>query len=85
MNTIERIKVIGMVVTLGSLLGVLSACQESEKTTAIVQRDQNGTKTELLIFTDVQTGCQYVRTWQRAGITPRLDKDGKPMCGEVRR
>lgn len=30
--------------------------------------------------TDAQTGCQYlVSPW--GGITPRLDRDGKHLCG----
>ncbi len=31
------------------------------------------------IYVDRETGCQYVRVgWS---ITPRLRRDGKPMCG----
>lgn len=33
----------------------------------------------MILYTDYGTGCQYVSTIL-GGITPRLDKDGKPVC-----
>lgn len=34
----------------------------------------------MTILVDHGTGCQYL-TRRGGGITPRLDKDGQPMCG----
>lgn len=66
----------------GAIVGIaLVACNPDDNDTAIVQRDSNGTKTGLVIFTDTMTGCQYVRTFGRDGITPRLGRDGKQICG----
>jgi hypothetical protein len=33
------------------------------------------------IYIDPETRCQYVRPMYREGLTPRLRKDGQPMCG----
>lgn len=33
----------------------------------------------LVIYTDYGTGCQYVATMM-GGLSPRLDKNGKPIC-----
>ena len=42
---------------------------------------QNGIRSKMALYTDYGTGCQYLAT--RSGhLTPRLDKDGKHMCGE---
>ena len=46
------------------------------------QRDSTDSKDErsgLVLYTDYQTGCQYVGT-PFGSITPRLDKDGKIVC-----
>lgn len=46
------------------------------------ERDDTDSKKErsgLVLYTDFGTGCQYVGTLF-GGITPRLDKDGKPVC-----
>lgn len=34
------------------------------------------------LFTDPVTGCQYI-VMQDRGVTPRLNIEGKPMCGTV--
>ena len=41
--------------------------------------DPNGRRSNLMIYTDHRTGCQYLGT-VLGGITPRLDRDGKPVC-----
>ena len=41
--------------------------------------DPSGSRSGLIVYTDHRTGCQYVGT-VLGGITPRLDKDGKPVC-----
>lgn len=38
-------------------------------------------RSNLEVRTDARTGCQYLVT-QRGGITPRLDQNGKHICGE---
>lgn len=43
--------------------------------------DPNGKRSGMILYTDHKTGCQYVGT-VLGGITPRLDKDGKPFCVE---
>ena len=42
-----------------------------------------GGRSGLRILIDHGTGCQYLRT-SSSGITPRLDANGKPMCGAVK-
>lgn len=32
------------------------------------------------LYTDYSTGCQYLAR-PFSGVTPRLDRDGRPMCG----
>jgi len=82
MSKMEWAKTIGLTVTMGSALGfALVACDPASDDNAIIQRDANGQKTGLVIFTDHANGCQYVRTLFRDGITPRMGKDGKQMCG----
>jgi PBP1b-binding outer membrane lipoprotein LpoB len=66
-------------VLVGSAL--LAGCMADDDDTAVSQKDANGQKTGLVIFTDAATGCQYVRTLRRDGITPRMGKDGKQICG----
>ena len=35
----------------------------------------------LLIYTDPDTRCQYIQSDSDRSLTPRLDADGKQMCG----
>lgn len=39
----------------------------------------NSKRSNLRIYVDYGTGCQYVGT-PFGGLTPRLDKDGRPIC-----
>lgn len=41
----------------------------------------DGKRSGLTVYTDHKTGCQYLGTIL-GGITPRLDKEGKPICVE---
>ena len=41
--------------------------------------EPNGKRSNMILYTDYKTGCQYVGT-VLGGITPRLDRDGKPVC-----
>ena len=34
----------------------------------------------LVIYTDGETGCQYIRIRGFEGVTVRIGKDGKPLC-----
>ena len=47
---------------------------------AVVQRDAEGRKTGVVIYTDATTGCQYVKPLHRDGMTPRLGRDGRQIC-----
>lgn len=38
-----------------------------------------GRRSGLSVYTDHLTGAQYVKAGLFGGITPRIDKDGKPM------
>lgn len=61
------------------LLGVLlGACQPVEQANGnpIVE----DTYSALPMVTDPATGCQYLG-YTGHGLTPRLDRDGKPICG----
>lgn len=40
-----------------------------------------GARSGLILYTDHETGCQYVQGGPLGGITPRLDEKGKPICG----
>jgi len=44
--------------------------------------DSRSERSDMRLYTDHGTGCQYVKGGMFGGITPRLDKDGKPMCRE---
>lgn len=34
------------------------------------------------VVTDPETGCEYlVSTWRQSAAVPRLDAQGKPICG----
>lgn len=48
--------------------------------------DPPGARSGLVLRTDARTGCQYVGNGALFGssITPRLDRDGKPVCGATR-
>jgi hypothetical protein len=37
----------------------------------------------MALYTDALTGCQYLAT-RFSGLTPRLDGDGKQICGAPR-
>jgi uncharacterized protein YceK len=36
-----------------------------------------------VLLIDNETGCQYITISNNAAYTPRLNSDGKPMCGKV--
>lgn len=52
---------------------LLASCNRADQT---VSRGLNGA---ISIWTDKETGCQYVLTDDN--ITPRLKSDGLPACG----
>ena len=49
----------------------------------------------LEVWTDPETGCQYLSSWTgvalvfggagAGGLTPRLNVDGTPMCSDVKK
>lgn len=42
--------------------------------------DSEARRSGLALFTDAQTGCQYVGSaW--GGLTPRIGRDGHQICG----
>lgn len=41
-----------------------------------------GKRSRLALYTDHLTGVQYVSAGLFGGITPRLDKDGKPILAK---
>jgi Ni/Co efflux regulator RcnB len=50
---------------------------QSARTSEVLDRNQ-----QVVTWTDPDTGCQYLtRSYFGAGLTPRLDRDGEPMCG----
>lgn len=61
------------------MIFVLAGCQQVEgNQQAPVAVNVGGDV--LPIVTDPDTGCQYIG-YTGHGLTPRLDRDGKPMCG----
>jgi hypothetical protein len=79
----------GAVMVLGTVVGVcllvtfapdwFRAIFESESAPAIFHAEPHSVGDPGMIYTDRETGCQYVQV--RDGITPRLGRDGKAMCG----
>lgn len=45
-------------------------------------RGMDAVATRAHYFTDPETGCQYVTFGSGEGLSPRIGKDGKVMCGE---
>ena len=58
-----------------------SSGQASVDHNLIVWKTVNGTGTEenIAVAKDTQTGCEYIE-FDNKTVTPRLDRDGKPMC-----
>ncbi len=48
-------------------------------TSAFDDTDGNGERSGMMPLIDHKTGCQYLS--RGSDLTPRLDRDGKPMCG----
>ena len=44
-------------------------------------RSESDGRSGLVVFTDSQTGCQYVG-WKFHALTPRLDNNGKQICAK---
>lgn len=42
-----------------------------------------GSDTIVRVFTDPETGCQYLGMYGEA-VTPRMGRDGKQICREVK-
>lgn len=49
----------------------------------VEQQDQVSDVSMMEVYADHQTGCQYLRPRGYSGLTPRLDSDGRPMCGKA--
>lgn len=64
---------------------VLSGCgQQVQRPFDATDDARAGIRSDLELFTDHGTGCQYVRPANdHSSITPRLDSDGRPMCGKA--
>lgn len=67
--------VLALVTALVFGLSVISKWQPTDSTD-ISRTDRSGLK----LHTDAMTGCQYLST-SGGGITPRLDSQGKQICG----
>jgi len=59
---------------------VLIGCKERPDTALKVAAPS---EQKLYFMVDAETGCQYVKGGGISGLTPRLGKDGLPMCGDV--
>lgn len=67
--------------------GVIAVVSFSLLSSHLMPRDSTDTATErsgMTLHTDALTGCQYLSV-PGAGITPRLDSDGLPVCNEEAR
>jgi len=40
-------------------------------------------RSDMKLYTDYGTGCQYLRVGWFTGVTPRLDENGKPICKKI--
>lgn len=57
-------------------------CASCGKVDRSAQGPRAGENPGLQVYTDVETGCQYLSIYQRAP-TPRMGADGKQICREV--
>jgi hypothetical protein len=70
---------LGAFVTALLVIGVAALWPSSAKPLDDTDDKLTGKRSNMQILIDHGTGCQYLRT-VGGGLTPRLDKDGKPMC-----
>lgn len=68
-----------VMVATGVLCGGLAFYLLNPKSSA----DPAGGYSGLHVMVDALTGCQYLAT-QKGGLTPRLDANGKQICGGVK-
>jgi hypothetical protein len=64
---------VGMVLAVLAILFSLSGCNSDPETLTPARVPGDAVKV------DPDTGCQYIGS-RRAGFTPRLDRNGNPMC-----
>lgn len=57
-------------------LALLSACNIPSKGETRYYEDPS----EMVIWIDKPTGCQYIVNYTYGGITPRITSEGKPIC-----
>jgi hypothetical protein len=81
--TAAKVKLSGAILLLVlCALAMLAGCEAHGSSTPPDPRTYPAT---LNIYIDAETGCQYIGQWSSsAGITPRLGRDGKQICREVR-
>ncbi|AXG67726.1 hypothetical protein [Ralstonia phage GP4] len=68
------------IVTAAVLLG---GCGQEPRQLDTTDDARAGLRSDLVPYTDYGTGCQYLRASGFSGLTPRLDSDGRPMCGNA--
>lgn len=79
----------GLVVAGGLLMSLtLIACgSDDDSVKANDGKFSGGAISDNKILIDNETGCQYIQsTKYKTGVTtiPRLDENGKPMCGKTK-
>lgn len=66
------------------LIAVLLSLTACQRVDASEPKSRKFDVTDVLpIVTDPETGCQYIG-YSSHGLSPRLDRNGKPICGGVK-
>lgn len=70
----NRYTILGMLALAAAVVVLLTACSQRDDS------DPPEGRSDLIVYTDHLTGCQYLRSSSYSGITPRLAADGKQIC-----
>lgn len=71
-----------LLLVLGASTVLLTACGSANDTQN--NDEVSDTQASIEVYTDKETKCQYLlyTDFKMGGITPRLDNEGKPICGK---
>ena len=74
------VKWVTMAVGLLFVVIMIAAALDHAKPRDTTDRAAPESRSNLILYTDDLTGCQYLRPGGWDGITPRIDSTGKPVC-----
>ena len=70
--------VVGAAIALG--IAALGPAGGGEPSPYRIVRVYEGSSSQLGVWHDLDTGCQYLSYRKESGLTPRLNVDGTPLC-----